>query len=292
MSYSSKKKRLAKFKHRCLITIRDEATLEKKFSLRLTLLNVVLVVGTTSILLVFITSYIIAFTPLKAYIPGFTDINLDKKLKTLVLRTDSLEKTLQAKDEYLINLKKVISGNDNYNSQEAEPPKQSEANKKGNVNLDKSFNDSMFRKEYEEADKYNLLAYDEGTNSETSIRNYNFFSPLKGMISNHYNLSKEHYGIDIVSKKDEPIKSVLDGIVVFSDWSIKTGYTIALQHQGNLVSVYKHNSVLLKKEGDRIKAGEVIAIIGNSGDLSSGVHLHFELWFNGKPVNPAEYIYF
>lgn len=292
MSYSSKKKRLAKFKHRYLITIRDEATLEKKISLRLTLLNVVLVVGTTSILLVFITSYIIAFTPLKAYIPGFTDINLDKKLKTLVLRTDSLEKSLQAKDEYLNNLKKVITGNDNYNAQDAEPPKQTDANKKGNVNLDKSYNDSMFRKEYEEADKYNLLAYDEGTNSETSIRNYNFFTPLKGMISNYYNLSKEHYGIDIVSKKDEPIKSILDGIVVFSDWSIKTGYTIALQHQGNLVSVYKHNSVLLKKEGDRVKAGEVIAIIGNSGDLSSGVHLHFELWFNGKPVNPAEYIYF
>ena len=124
------------------------------------------------------------------------------------------------------------------------------------------------------------------------IRNFFFFTPLKGFVTNNFNALNSHYGIDIVAKKNEPIKATLDGTVIFCDWTIKTGYVIAIQHQNNIISVYKHNSALMKKEGNYVKAGEVIAIIGNTGELTSGPHLHFELWYDGKAVNPKEFMRF
>jgi murein DD-endopeptidase MepM/ murein hydrolase activator NlpD len=161
-----------------------------------------------------------------------------------------------------------------------------------NITNKKSVEDSIFRKDIENRDRYNLSVGGEGYNSNASIRNYFFFTPLKGLITNNFNTALGHYGIDIVAKENEPVKSVLDGTVILSDWTVKTGYVIAIQHQSNIISVYKHNSVLMKKEGEHVKAGDVIAIIGNTGELSSGPHLHFELWHDGKPVNPLDYMRF
>jgi murein DD-endopeptidase MepM/ murein hydrolase activator NlpD len=140
-------------------------------------------------------------------------------------------------------------------------------------------------------DQYNLITTGI-KGSSSSISNYFFFTPVQGIISNGYNPTGRHYGIDIVSKKNEAIKSILDGTVIFSAWTLQTGYVIAIQHQSDIISIYKHNSVLLKREGDFVKAGDPIAIIGETGELSTGPHLHFELWYNGKPVNPREYITF
>jgi len=131
----------------------------------------------------------------------------------------------------------------------------------------------------------------------TPINIYNneapiFVAPLKGIITNEFNFNEKHYGIDVVANTDEVIKALCDGTVVFADWSIEGGYTIGIQHDKNLVSVYKHNAELLHHEGDIVKAGEPIAIIGNGGTTSTGPHLHFELWYKGVPLNPADYISF
>ncbi len=122
--------------------------------------------------------------------------------------------------------------------------------------------------------------------------NFTFFNPLKGIITSEFDLSLNHYGIDIVSKENDAVKATLDGTVLFADWTVETGHVISIQHRDNYISVYKHNSVLLKKTGNFVKAGEPIAIVGESGELTTGAHLHFELWYNGTPVNPLEYIAF
>ncbi len=286
------KKKKSKLKHKYLLIVRDEATLEKKFSFNLTKLNVFIWVGFLSILLIFITSYIIAFTPLREYIPGYTNVTLDKKIRELSLKSDSLEKNLQAKDDYIRNIKNIMTGKDSYDTIGEKPVK---TKRFDNITYKKSVSDSLLRQEIENMDKYNLSIDNEQSvnySPQNSIKNYFFFTPVKGIVTNNFNSANGHYGIDIVAKKDEPIKSTLDGTVILADWTIKTGNVIAIQHQGYIVSVYKHNSALMKKEGDYVKAGEVIAIIGSSGELSTGPHLHFELWYNGKAVNPKDYMRF
>jgi murein DD-endopeptidase MepM/ murein hydrolase activator NlpD len=137
-----------------------------------------------------------------------------------------------------------------------------------------------------------LLTANETKTSKESITNFFFFSPLKGLVTNSFDMKEEHYGIDITAQENEAIKATLDGTVIMSAWTSETGYVIQIQHENNLVSVYKHNSALMKKVGQYVKAGEVVAIIGNSGELTSGTHLHFELWYNGNPIDPQEYMVF
>jgi murein DD-endopeptidase MepM/ murein hydrolase activator NlpD len=166
------------------------------------------------------------------------------------------------------------------------------------IKLTKSKEDSVLRKQIESENKYDLSSQDltmdaaESPNINTSISSFFYFTPLKGIVINGFDAAKQHYGVDVAGKKDDIIKSVLDGTVIFSNWTLETGYIIGIQHQHNLISVYKHNSALLKKLGDYVKAGDPIAFIGNSGELSSGPHMHFELWYNGNPVNPKDYIPF
>ena len=150
--------------------------------------------------------------------------------------------------------------------------------------------DSIFRESIEREDRFNILS--EKSNSPQNLRNIAFYTPIKGMITDRFDIQKEHYGIDIVAPENEAIKASLPGTVILSSWTTETGYTIAVQHENNLISFYKHNSVLLKKIGEVVKAGDVIAIIGNSGELSTGPHLHFELWHQGKAINPEHHILF
>ena len=126
----------------------------------------------------------------------------------------------------------------------------------------------------------------------TQLSQVHFFVPLKGVVSEHFQNTPDHFGVDLVSEPNARISSVLDGTVIFAGWTLETGYVAYIQHEANLVSVYKHNAELLKKTGQQVKAGEAIAIIGNTGELSSGPHLHFELWYNGKALNPEQYIDF
>jgi len=280
-----------KFKYR-LVILNDE-TFEEKLSFRLSRLNLFVSVGSASILLFFVFSYIIAFTPLREYIPGYASVSAKRDVYQLQRQADSIESALKDKDLYIYNIKNIISGKEIVDKIPEKGTATTPVYK--DIQLKSSKADSMLRAEVENKDQYSLSTpggEELPAAPRTGISNFFFFTPLKGLVTNSFSPTSNHLGIDIVAKPNEPIKATLDGTVIFSDWTLETGYTIGIQHQQNLISIYKHNASLLKKPGTYVKAGEPIAIIGNSGELSSGPHLHFELWYNGSPVNPKDYMAF
>lgn len=273
------------------LVILNEETLEERLSFKLSRLNVFIAIGLLSIILVLITTYIIAFTPLKEYIPGYTDVTLQRRIYELQLRSDSIAFAMRAQETYLENLKKVLGG-DLPDEREMTPVDTVQVNKYRNIKDKRSPEDSALRAEYENASKYNLFRSDKSVGKGTAMYNLTFFPPVKGTVTSEFNPLLKHFGIDIVAPRNEGIKAAQDGTIIFSGWTVETGYVIAIQHPGNVISVYKHNSVLLKKQGNIVHAGETIAIIGESGELSTGPHLHLEIWMNGIPVNPKDYIVF
>ena len=260
---------------------------------RLNLLNLILVIIGIALLLIIITTFIIAFTPLREYIPGYTNTNINHDVYDLSLRADSLEKELQKKDVYFDNLKKVIEGYDfaadstlaKVNIYEPLPKSVTDT-----ITLKKSVQDSLLRAEYEAQNQYNLFGEDYLPPTKPSSMVKNFFVPLNGNIINVFNPDNGHFGVDIASNGDKIINAVLDGTVVFSSWSVNSGYCIGIQHEDGYFSVYKHNSTLMKKEGEYVKAGEAIAVLGRSGDANELEHLHFELWHNGIAIDPSSYM--
>ena len=283
---------MSRLRNKYRLVIMNDETLEERLTFRLSRLNVFVVLGTLTIILIILTSLLIAFTPLREYIPGYTNVGLQKKLYELQIKTDSIEKSLEKRDLFIQNMKDVMNGKDLSTDV---PLTKDTLHKYNNIKLKKSPEDSLLRAEVENQGKYNLYRFENSENvrqKNASIGKVLFFVPLKGVITNEFNPSQNHYGVDIVSKQNEAIKCVLDGTVILSNWTLETGYTIAIQHQQNIVSVYKHNSALLKKEGEFVKAGDPIAIIGQTGELTTGPHLHFELWSDGNPVNPKDYINF
>ena len=287
-----KKSWMNRLRNKYRLVIMNDETLEERVTFRLSRLNVFVVLGTLTIILIILTSILIAFTPLREYIPGYTNVGLQKKLYELQIKTDSIENGLEKRNRFIQNMKDVMNGKDLSTDV---PFSKDTLHKYNNIKLKKSPEDSLLRTEVENQGKYNLYRFGNSENERQkneSIGKVLFFVPLKGVITNEFNPSQNHYGIDIVSKQNEAIKCVLDGTVILSNWTLETGYTIAIQHQQNIVSVYKHNSALLKKEGEFVKAGDPIAIIGQTGELTTGPHLHFELWSDGNPVNPKDYINF
>ncbi len=271
------------------LVLMDDETFEERLSFRLTRFNVFIFFGTLSIFLVIATTYLIAFTPLREYIPGYADFNTRKVLRELMLRADSLEVELRQKDLYFQNIRNIVEG------REVEEQYSDTVMSQEYFEIDelpRSREDSILRAEMEAIENYNEWVSKEVRPTQTAITQSFFFPPVQGIITSFFDPANNHYGLDIVADKNEAIKATLDGTVIFSTWTLETGYNIGLQHSNNLVSVYKHNSTLLKKEGDFVRAGEVIAIIGESGLHSTGTHLHFELWHNGVPVNPLDYIVF
>jgi murein DD-endopeptidase MepM/ murein hydrolase activator NlpD len=230
----------------------------------------------------------VAFTPLREFIPGYADVNLRRNALDASLRADSISKELENKNAYMQNLLYILQGKT--------PPSTTSfpsdsTHKYDNISIKKSKSDSVLRAQIEAEDKYALAADDEKGQNK-SISSFFFFTPLNGTVTSSFNSKNSHFGIDIAAGENEAIKATINGTVIFASWTNTEGYVIHIQHDNNLISAYKHNSVLLKKAGDYVKAGEVIAIIGNSGELSTGPHLHFELWYNGIPLNPQEYISF
>lgn len=283
-----KRKILKKLKNKYRLVILNDTSFEEKFSYRLSPLNIGTLLLSFALLLVLTVAVIIIFTPLREYIPGYTDVSLRQELTNMVLKTDSLERQLSLNDKYLNNIEAILRGENP--SQRDSVQNEKAANSSSKPSNEKSREDSLLREYVEREDSYSLESGNEELKG-TANKLY-FFSPLKGTITDRFNPSKEHFGIDVVAPKNEAIKATLDGTVIFSEWTVETGYVIQLQHSNNLTSIYKHNSVLLKKTGDVVKAGEVIAIVGNSGELSSGSHLHFELWQKGVAVDPENFINF
>lgn len=286
-----KQKFIQKLRNKYKLLILNEDTFEEKLTFRLSRMNVFVAFGSLAIVLIFSTTLIIAFTPLREYIPGYPNVEMQRDIYNLALRTDSLQTELLRKDLYLHNIKRVLEGKVVIDIDTVTSNISANRNFE-DIKLQRSKEDSLLRLEVEALGKYNLVYTGESVSSAGSISNFFFFSPIKGTLVNGFNKTNKHYGVDIVGKENEPIKATLDGTVILASWTSETGYIIALQHQSNLISVYKHNSFLLKKTGNFVKAGDPIAIIGNTGELTTGPHLHFEIWYNGNAVNPTEYMSF
>ncbi len=267
------------------LVILNENTFQEKFSLKLSRLNVFVFGGVFSVILIGLTTLLIAFTGIREYIPGYSSTSLKKKATRLTYEADSLKTRLDIIERYTSALKPVLTG-------EIEPEKiDSIKNEAQSIALDESKlqatkQDSLFREKIEGKDRFPLS---DGTIGRAKIV---FFSPLTGTVSQQYDASEKHYAIDIVAPVGTPVKSVADGTVILAEWTAETGYVVTIQHPNEFISVYKHNGTLLKQQGDVVKSGEAIASVGSTGELTTGPHLHFELWNNGFPVNPTNYIDF
>lgn len=287
MAEEKKKKKFSGLRSRYKLVFLNEDTFEERASFHLRPLRIFVTLGITMILLIVLTILLIAFTGLREYIPGYSDVKMKRQLFTLMQRSDSMQAALNARDLYIDNIRNIVNGNLKSDSADKKPAANAKVE---NVNrLKKSKEDSLLRNEIESSDKFTLSA---NTSSSSGISSFLFFPPVKGLVTNRFNAVSKHYGIDIAGNPNEAVKTTLDGTVVLANFTSETGWVIGIQHGNNLFSFYKHNSSLLKKAGDFVKAGEVIAIIGNSGELTSGPHLHFELWYNGSPLDPQKYIAF
>jgi murein DD-endopeptidase MepM/ murein hydrolase activator NlpD len=283
----NKKSILNRLRHRYRLVVMNDETFEENLSLRVTPLGLVIIIGAITILMIMLVTSLIAFTSLREYIPGYADVGMRRDLIKMAMRSDSLERTLIEHNQFDKNIANVLIGNNRPDTTQNRPNKNKEYEK---LNLNASEKEKDLNKLVEEQDKYSLT-YGAETN-KSGISNFFFFTPMKGIVTSQFKTKEQHFGIDIAGPENEAIKATLDGTVILATWSLETGYTIAIQHSNNLISVYKHNSVLLKKVGDYIKAGEPIAIIGNSGEQTSGPHLHFELWYNGSAIDPQAYMVF
>lgn len=285
--FKNKTKKLQRLQHKYRLVILNEDTFEEKMSLRLSQLNVFVVLGFSSLVLILMVILLIAFTPLKEFIPGYANVNIRRQGVENFLKSDSISMAMDQNNLYIENIKNIIQGE--VIQLDDETIIDSTISYEGIVN-EPIEQDSVLRYMIESEEKYNL--FKRAGSTPGNISGFIFLEPLRGTVTNRFNLEDKHYGIDVVAPKNEAIKATLDGTVIFAGWTVETGHVIQLQHADNIISIYKHNSVLHKKVGDYVKAGEVIAIVGNSGELSTGPHLHFELWYNGIPVNPEDYMMF
>lgn len=268
------------------MVVMDDSTFEERVSVTLTPLGILVALSAITIVMTALVVSLIAFTPIREYIPGYADVGMQQDLIELNEKTDSLVREAEANEQYLANLKKILKGNDT--AVIVQNPTDT-TKKYENLNFSRSPEDSALRDEFENSDQYSLAI---GVTRKTGISGYFFFAPVKGSITSSFNLAEEHFGVDVASSENESVKATLDGTVISSGWNPEDGYVIQVQHSNNLISVYKHNAALLKKTGQFVKAGEPIAIIGNSGEHSTGPHVHFEIWYNGAPVDPQEYVVF
>jgi murein DD-endopeptidase MepM/ murein hydrolase activator NlpD len=260
-------------------------TFEEKFSLRLTRLNVFVWASLSAIVLIFLTTILIAFTPIREYIPGYSSQELERRASELYFKTDSLQQLVGYQTEYIANIQKVLTGDLKF--EQANPDNTStDVSDLSAGDLAPSQADSMLRETVRKEDKYNLFL------SAKSGSNFVLFPPAQGPISADFNLKEKHFAVDVNVPINTPIKAAADGRVILTEWSVETGYVVLVEHSNNLLTVYKHNTKLTKSQGDIVKAGEVIAISGNTGTLTTGPHLHFELWNNGYPVDPKTFIDF
>lgn len=270
-------------------TIINDTTFEEVWRLRLTQYNAFLLVSVLITLIIGGTYSLFAFTNLRELIPGYPDVTMRRNILINAIRLDSLERELALRDKYFNNLSAIISGNV---PQEIRTMQDSARNYKL-INFSRSPEDSLLRTEVEKEEKYNLVLGPVSQETVTGFSGLHFFPPVKGIISGRYEPRTGHFGCDIVTKPKSSVCSALDGTVIFTGWTMETGFVIEVQHVNNLISVYKHNANLLKETGDFVRAGEAISVIGDSGELyTSGPHLHLEIWYKGTPLDPEKHILF
>jgi murein DD-endopeptidase MepM/ murein hydrolase activator NlpD len=286
---ANKEKRSKKIKkkllHKYRLVVLNEDTFEERFSFKLNRLNVFVLSMLSAIVLIAGTTVLIAFSPLREYIPGYSSTSLKKKATDLTFKTDSLRQALAVNESYIASIRKVLTGDVktvDFNKDSIIEAAQLDP---ANFSLNPSKEDSLLREKVAREDKYNPL-------TDAPEVNFALFPPVKGTISAEYDPKQKHYAVDVVTTKDAPIKAAADGTVIFAEWTAETGYVMILEHYNNVLTVYKHNASLSKEQGDLVKGGEVIATAGNTGELTTGPHLHFEIWRDGYPVNPTDFIDF
>lgn len=257
---------MQKLRYKYRLAVTNESTFEEHFSFRLSRLNLFVALALLSAIMIAITVFVIAFTPLREYIPGYGNVKEKELLYKLSIQADSLQEVVNARDEYFKNLYLLMLGIDS-------------------AMLYEPIDNSAEAQQITKTSAQSRVIAD---NPQSAW----YITPVRGKVINGYNLGAKHCGIDVAGEKNAVIQSIADGVVIISQWTLEGGYVVAIQHSNNVISVYKHNAALLRQEGSRVEAGEEIAIIGNTGENSSGPHLHFELWIDGAPVNPTSYILF
>lgn len=272
-----------KFKYK--LTVFNENTLEEVAGLRISKLNGFSVLLTAVLIIFAVAATIIAFTPLRNYLPGYMNSEVRAQIVQNALRADSLQRLLEKQNLYILNIQDIFSGEvraDTVRSIDSLTAMRSDSL------IGRSPREDAFRKRFEETEKYNLTTIGDAPSVDGLV----FYRPARGMLTSRFDPGGKHFGVDIAADPGESVISTLDGTVILSTYTADTGFLTAVQHSKDLISVYKHCGSLLRKEGDKVRGGEAIALVGNTGRLSTGPHLHFELWYKGKAVNPEQYIVF
>lgn len=275
-----------RLKYKYKLSVINETSYEEVFNFRLSQLHVLTALSVLAVILVVLTILLIAFTDLREFIPGYPDGNMRQMIAQNALRVDSLENELLKRDRFFKSIRLVLNGGDTTSLERSREDTARYRN--DTIRFQISEQENEFRAAIEERERFNLSLGMKEQNHDY----YHFFPPVEGIVTQSFDEKKRHYGTDIVAKANAKVAAVLDGVVIFTDWTVKTGYVIQVQHTNDLISVYKHNSILLKKQGDYVRAGEVLGVVGNTGEESSGPHLHFELWRAGNPLNPENFIRF
>ncbi|KOH47047.1 M23 family metallopeptidase [Sunxiuqinia dokdonensis] len=280
------KKLIDKLKNRYRLIIYNDSTYQTVWSMKLSRIKVFLIVSFGGLLLVVFTVLMIAYTPIREMIPGYPSAEVRQMIVYNAMLVDSLDEQLQIRDNYFEKIRALIEG-----ELPQEPDFVADTSiPSSDLQINYYNHDSIFQQKILE-EQLDLSLQSEVPKSK-SIANLHFFTPLKGVITNKFDKQTDHVAVDVVGMPNSRISAALDGTVIFAGWTVETGYVIYLQHQNDLVSVYKHNAELLKQVNERVKAGEAIAIMGNTGELTTGPHLHFELWHQGIALDPEKYIDF
>ncbi|MCC5919496.1 MAG: M23 family metallopeptidase [Cyclobacteriaceae bacterium] len=286
---------------RYVLVVRDEESFAEKTTYNFTYAKVILIIVGVFILFFALSMYATHTFLAQWFNPRQAELESNRKLIALTMAIDSLENEVNRKTQFIDNFQSILRG-DREVYYDITSQRDQDTSVEGRINdlnretefMNTRVADSVFRQNFEQSgfELNNLNSRRNVDFGSENLQDLYLFSPISGIVSSPFNLKIDHYGVDIVAKDNEPVKSIAEGTVLFAAWTIKDGYVIAVQHRANLVSVYKHNSALLKSQGDYVSAGEVISIIGNSGEMTTGQHLHFEIWYNGKAINPEEFITF
>jgi murein DD-endopeptidase MepM/ murein hydrolase activator NlpD len=287
MAKDDKKKSNWRDKYR--FSVINDHTFEEVWRVVLTRYNAFLLITFLLLFLIWGTSTLISFTNLREFIPGYPDVTMRRNILLSAIRLDSLDRELKLRDKYFDNLNAIISGTRPIEiSTQLDTTKNYKA-----IKFSTSPDDSVLRTRVENEEKYNLSLGPSSSESVSGLASLHFFPPVKGIVSGKYDVRTKHFGTDIVTNPKALVSAVLDGTVIFTGWTMETGFVIEVQHPNNIISVYKHNASLLKETGDLVRAGDVISVVGDSGELyTSGPHLHFEIWYKGSPLDPEKHILF
>lgn len=284
-----KKSFLERLTARFYLVIRNEENLEERSIGNLTNGRVIVIITIIFTSLFFLCLFLAQTLLARWYDPRHAQREANQRLLELAIRVDSLVLEVDRKDQFINSIQRILRGDTTGVKEPSELMQGQNKQLSQPADLSLGETSSEFRKEFEQTD-LSLTAINGNNYSE--LQETFFFSPITGFVSDRYDAKRGHYGVDVVTKANEPIKCVADGTVILSSWTQDSGYVIMVQHQANLISVYKHNAELLKKAGTFVNAGEILSIVGNSGEMTSGPHLHFELWYNGNPLNPEEFVTF